>query len=103
MNHFFWSYLPFWIWAYGLAVVAWTCLGRFLLSFMVPPDSGNYIWRGFRFITDWAIALIRIITPNFIRPRYMPLVTMYWFFAIRYASFPVLYQLGWMPTVQGSP
>ena len=63
VNDFFWGYLPFWIWAYGLAVVAWTCLGRFMLGFMVPPNSGNYIWRAFRFLTDWAIALIRLITP----------------------------------------
>jgi hypothetical protein len=102
VDHFFWGYLPFWIWAYGLAVVAWTCLGRFLLGFMVPPNSGNYIWRGFRFLTDWAIALVRLITPHFIAQRYMPLVTMYWFFLIRYASFPVFYQLGLMPIAQGN-
>ena len=101
MDHFFWGYLPFWIWAYGLAVVAWTCMGRFLLGFMVPPNSANYIWRGFRFLTDWAIALIRLITPRFIGERYMPLVTMYWFFFIRYASFPVFYHLGLMPVAQG--
>lgn len=101
MNDFFWGYLPFWIWAYGLAVVAWTCLGRFLLGFLVPPNSANYIWRGFRFLTDWAIALIRVITPSYIPQRFMPLVTMYWFFLIRYASFPAFYQLGLMPVAQG--
>ena len=101
MNDFFWGYLPFWIWAYGLAVVAWTCLGRFMLGFMVPPHSANYIWRAFRFLTDWAIALVRLITPHYIAQRYMPLVTMFWFFLIRYASFPVFYQLGLMPPAQG--
>jgi hypothetical protein len=32
----------------------------------------------------------------------MPLVTMYWFFLIRYASFPIFYQLGLMPLAQGN-
>ena len=97
--HFFWGHLPFWIWTYGLAVVAWTCFGRFLLGFIVPPDSPNYIWRFFRRLTDWAVDLIAWITPRFVQPRFIPLVTMYWFILVRYASFPVLTYLGLAPTI----
>ena len=97
--HFVFGYLPFWIWTYGLAVVAWTCFGRFLLGFIVPPESRNYIWRWFRFLTDWAITAIRIITPRYVEPRFMPLVTMYWAFLLRWTAWPVFNALGMAPTL----
>ena len=100
--HLFWGYLPFWLWTYGLAVVAWTCIGRFLLGFIVPPDSPNYIWRWFRRLTDWAVALVGLITPRYVDQRYAPLVTTYWFFLIRYASWPVFAALGLAPRLGGS-
>ena len=31
-SDFFWSYLPYWVVAYGLAIIGWTCVGRFLMS-----------------------------------------------------------------------
>ncbi|MBI3514667.1 MAG: YggT family protein [Proteobacteria bacterium] len=100
--HFFWGYLPFWLWTYGLAVVAWSCIGRFLLGFMLPPDSPNYIWRWFRRMTDWAIALVGLITPRYVDQRYAPLVAMYWCFLIRYASWPAFSALGLAPSLTPS-
>jgi hypothetical protein len=100
-SNYFWGYLPFWAWTYGLAVIAWTCLGRFFLGFIVPPDSPNYIWRWFRRLTDWAVTLVDFITPRAITPRFLPLVTMYWFFLLRYASFPIFYALGLVPRAGG--
>ena len=34
-----------------LAAVMYTLLGRLILSFFVPPDWKNYIWRAFVKIT----------------------------------------------------
>ena len=85
----FWGYLPFWIVVYGTAVVAWTCLGRFALSFLVAPDSQNYIWRGFGWITAWPLRVVRVITPALIGARGLMLATAFWFFVLRYAAFQI--------------
>ena len=43
-DDFLWGYLPFWILNYGLAVVIWTCFGRFLLAWFVPAiQPTNYL------------------------------------------------------------
>lgn len=48
---------------YVLAVLMYTLLGRFLLSFLFAPDSKNYIFRAFVWLTNPVLALIRPITP----------------------------------------
>lgn len=48
---------------YVLAALMYTLLGRFILSFMFPPDSKNYIYRAFVRLTDPVLALVRPITP----------------------------------------
>ncbi|WP_436642537.1 YggT family protein [Microbaculum sp. FT89] len=48
---------------YVLAALMYTLLGRFILSFMFPPDSRNYIFRAFVRLTDPVLALVRPITP----------------------------------------
>ena len=48
---------------YVLAALMYTLLGRFILSFMFPPDSKNYIFRAFVRLTDPVLALVRPITP----------------------------------------
>lgn len=98
-SDFFWGYLPFWLWTYSLAVIAWTCVGRFMLGFIVPHDSPNYIWRWFRRLTDWPTRLFGLITPRYVEPRYLPLVTMYWCFLLRYAGWPVFAALGLAPSL----
>jgi YggT family protein len=97
--HIFWGYLPFWLWTYGLAVIAWTCVGRFLLGFIVPADSPNYIWRWFRRLTDWWLRMVAVVTPRYIEPRYLPLVGMYWAFLLRFAGWPLFNLVGMAPTL----
>jgi uncharacterized membrane protein YdbT with pleckstrin-like domain len=63
---FLWGYLPFWISMYVLSAVAWTCLARFLLGFFVSHDSRNYIWRGFRILTDWIVLTTRFVLRAFV-------------------------------------
>jgi hypothetical protein len=101
---FFWSFLPFWVGVYGLAVIAWTSLGRFLLQVMVAPGSTNYIWRGFRLLTDWWLAAMRVITPVYVPALFLPLIGAFWAFLLRYAFALLMFSLGLAPrlsTMQG--
>lgn len=95
--HFILSFLPFWVVTYGLAVVAWTSVGRFLLQAMVAPDSRNYIWRGFRFLTDWWIAAVRFVTPLYVPDFLLPLVAAFWAFVLRYAFAIAMFAMGLAP------
>lgn len=96
-NDFFWDNLIFWIVMYGLAVVAWTCLGRFILAIFVKDSSKNYILRWFERLTDWPIALIALITPNAVARGLMPLVTAVWFFLFRFVAYLVFANLEMIP------
>ena len=102
-NEFFWSHLPFWIVMYGLAVVAWTCLGRFVLAIFVKDSSKNYILRWFERLTDWPIALVDLFTPRAVARGLMPLVTAIWFFLLRFIAFMVFLNAGMLPKMGVSP
>lgn len=94
------GYLPFWILNYGLAIVLWSCLGRFMLSFFVPRlQPGNYIYRAFHFLSDWAVRATRFITPSFVLPIFLPLLAAIWVFYLRVAVFIVMYWAGLTPAV----
>jgi len=95
----FWDYWYFHVPNYLAAVVIYTLLGRFLLSFFLPPDSPNYIYRFFRRITDWAIVAARIITPAYVVGLFLPLIAAFWLFVIRHAYFIALYRAGLVPSV----
>jgi len=96
---FFLGYLPFWIVTYLLSVVGWTCLGRFLLSFFVPPDSPLYIWRAFRWITDWAVRATAAITPRLIPPMLLAPIAAMWVFLVRAVASLALLSAGMVPTL----
>lgn len=96
---FFWSYLPYWVVAYGLALIGWTCIGRFLMTAFLPPDHPNYIFRWFRLLTNWAVRLTDLITPRFVNPRFMPLVTAFWAFALRYVAHFIFASYGLAPSL----
>jgi len=83
MQSFVTDYPFFWIVTYLLALTAWASLGRFLMSAFVPPDSPNYIWRGFRLLTDWAVWCARRMIPSYVTPRFLPLVAAFWLFGLR--------------------
>jgi uncharacterized membrane-anchored protein YitT (DUF2179 family) len=84
MNEFVADYLLFWIVNYTLALIAWACIGRFMMSAFIATDSQNYIWRGFRLLTDWAVGGARMLVPSYVTPMFMPLVACCWLFAIRW-------------------
>lgn len=93
------GYLPFWIVAYGTAIVAWSCVGRFLLELLVPPTSPNYILRWFQRLTNWAVAATRAITPRFFHTRHLPLITAYWAFVVRFAATTWMLNHGLVPAL----
>ena len=61
--------------SYTCAIIAWTCIGRFLMTAFLPPDHPNYIFRFFKLVTNWAVSLTDWVSPRFINLRFMPLVT----------------------------
>lgn len=99
---FFWGYLPFWIVNYGLALVVWCCVGRFLLfMFVAGRHPENYIWRSFVALTSWWIRPVQYVTPRLISPFYMPLVAAFWLYALRIVLFLMLRHWGLAPTLTG--
>jgi hypothetical protein len=95
------GYLPFWIINYGLAMLAWTCIGRFMLSAFVGEGSRNYIWRAFVALSALPIGLARLITPLAIGGRALPLVAAFWLFLLRIVAFLVLFHAGLVPRISG--
>jgi YggT family protein len=100
---FLWGFLPFWLLTYALAAVAWTCVGRFLLQFALPPDSPNYIWRAFRALTDWAVAAARRLVPSYVTPPFLPLVAAFWLFGLRVVLGLGMLAAGWAPRLTPPP
>ncbi len=84
MNDFVAGHLPFWAVNHTLSLLAWACVGRSLLGAFVPAESPNYIWRGFRMLTDWAVRLAGWLVPSYIAPRFLPLGAFCWLMALRW-------------------
>lgn len=90
----FWAFWYFNIPNYLLAVVMYTLVGRFVLSFVFAPDSPNYIWRGFRRLTDWAVATFGFVTPRYIHSLFLPVIGTFWLFILRHVFFMVMARAG---------
>lgn len=100
---FFLSYLPFWIVNYGLAIVLWSCVGRFMLAFFVPSmQPTNYIWRCFVVLTEWAVRATGAITPSFVPPFLLAPIAAFWVFHLRVVAFLAMWQADMVPTLAGS-
>ncbi|HZD25116.1 MAG TPA: YggT family protein [Alphaproteobacteria bacterium] len=96
----FWQFWYFHIPNYLLAMVIYTLLGRFLLGFLVSPDSSNYIWRWFRRITDPFVAAAGGITPRIVPGLLLPPIAAAWLFALRLALGFALLAAGLAPGAQ---
>jgi hypothetical protein len=86
---------------YLLSAVVYSLMGRFLLAFLVPPNSTNYIYRWFRLLTDPFVRATAWITPSFIAPSYLPVCAMFWIMVARVVFFGVMYQAGLVPRLPG--
>ena len=92
-----WAYWYFHLPNYAFSVLFYTLFGRFLLSFILPPDSKNYIYRWFRRLTDWFMAPVAFITPSAIPSLLLPLVAAFWIAVLRVLFFAVMYSAGLTP------
>lgn len=98
-DDFFLSYLPFWIITYVLALAGWVCIGRFMMQFVVAPDSTNYIWRSFRALSAWPVAAARLMVPSYVPGLFLPLVAAFWIFVLRMAFGLTMLAAGLAPRV----
>jgi len=100
----FWQYWYFHLPNYLLAVLLYTLLGRFLLSFILPLDSNNYIWRFFCRLTNPVLTATAWITPRFIGTFLLPLVGAFWLLVLRIGLLIVLFAVGLAPQISaGAP
>ncbi len=97
MNNLVIEYWYYFLADYALAVLIYTLLGRLLLSFFLPPDSSNYIWRFFRRITDPFCAAVRFASPAAIHPILIVPLTAAWLFFLRFAMVQVFRNYGLLP------
>ena len=94
------SFLSFWYFHipnYVLATLMYTLLGRALLSLFIEPDSSNYIWRFFCWLTDPVIRLIALVTPKAAPPIILWLFGVVWLFWLRVGLLQVFLLLGAVP------
>lgn len=97
-----WGYWYLHLPNYVLAALLYTMIGRFVLGFMVPANSPNYIWRWFCRLTDPVLRLLSFITPSYVAPRYMPLVGAFWLGTARVAWYLLLATFGMVPRLGGA-
>jgi YggT family protein len=68
---------------YLLAALMYTLVGRFILSFLLPPDSKNYIFRAFVRLTNPVLALVRPITPAVVPHLVLLIFAAIWILVLR--------------------
>ena len=95
----FWSYWYFHLPNFVLAAVMYTVIGRLVLGFFVPENWDNFIWRGFRFVTDPAIRAVRYVTPSVLAQPVVLIFAALWLMALRVGYFVMLFNAGLAPGV----
>lgn len=103
MDTTFFEYWYFFIPNYALALLVYTLLGRLLLSFFVPANWDNYIWRAFRGLTDWIVDGVGYITPRALHGLVLLLIAAMWLHLARVLLTLVMSNLGWLPDVGPAP
>jgi hypothetical protein len=99
----FWSYWYFHLPNFVLAAVMYTVIGRLILGFFVPENWDNFIWRGFRFVTDPTVRAVRYLTPGVLAQPVVLIFAALWLMALRIAYFVMLFNAGLAPgAVPGS-
>jgi uncharacterized protein YggT (Ycf19 family) len=73
-----------------IAAVMYSLLGRILLSFFVPLNWQNYIWRAFVWITDPFVKLTRYITPAIVPEIVLMIFTVLWLALLRVLIYVVM-------------
>ncbi len=94
----FWSYWYFHIPNFVLAALVYTLIGRFALSFFVPENWDNYIWRAFRRLTDPVVSVVALGTPAIVPHRVILLFAALWLTLARVVFALALASAGLLPT-----
>lgn len=92
-----WSYWYFHLPNYAFSVLFYTLWGRFLLGFIVPPGSSNYIYRWFCRLTDWLIGPVAFVTPRILPSFLLPPIASFWVAVLRVAFFALMFAAGLTP------
>lgn len=87
---------------FALAAIMYSLIGRLILSFFVPPEWRNYIWRAFVKITEPALWLTRRITPEVLPHIVVMIFAILWVMVLRVALFVGFANAGLLPTVGGT-
>jgi hypothetical protein len=85
---------------YALAVMLYATIGRFLLGLVVAEDWSNFIWRGFKAVSQPAVWLVRRLTPMAVPHPLILVFTMIWLMTARVALFLAFASFGLLPRVQ---
>lgn len=86
---------------YALAVLLYATLGRFLLGLFVPENWDNFIWKGFVAVSNPAVKIVRVITPNAVPTPVVLVFTMLWLMAARMVLFFEFARWGLAPRIGG--
>lgn len=93
-----WGYLHFQLPNYALALVFYCLIGRFFLGLILRPDTKNYIYRSFYWLTEWIVRPVAFITPRAIPPFLLPAVAAFWIIVLRLAFYMLMASAGQIPT-----
>jgi uncharacterized protein YggT (Ycf19 family) len=90
----FWQYWYYQLPNFLLAALAYSLLGRFVLSLFLPPDTQNYIQRWFVRLTEPVVRIVRWITPALVPPILLPLAAAVWLMLLRVVLLVVFLRSG---------
>lgn len=82
-----------------LAALMYSLLARILLSFVLAPDSANYIYRFLIRITEPAVRGFAFVTPRAVPPPLLVLLCVVWLLMARFAVFLAFSAAGLAPAV----
>jgi uncharacterized protein YggT (Ycf19 family) len=98
----FWSLWYFHVPNFILAALVYTLIGRFVLSFFVPENWDNYIWRAFTRLTNPVVGLVAAGTPAIVPHRVILIFSALWLTVARVVYALSLAAAGLLPTGAGS-
>lgn len=80
-----------------LAAAMYTLIGRLLLSFFVPENWNNYIWRAFVAITRPVVGTVRLVTPAALPAIVVIIFSVLWLMLLRLALVALFGHFGLLP------
>lgn len=80
-----------------LAALMYSLLARVLLSFVLAPDSANYIYRFFIRLTDPVVRGFAVVTPRAVPAPLLVLLCVVWLLMVRFSVFLAFAAAGLAP------